>query len=214
MARRLAWDGVRARLIARADATRADASADPDHDVAFAKAHEPEGLAAALTGITRLFLAPPAAADPVGWQQLVVDAARRAGVEALVTLSALGAAPQAGGASLRAYADAEAIAEASGLAWTHLQPSLLLQDTLALAPAVRAEGLLRAPAGQGAAGWVDLRDVARVASRILRDEPGRHAGRRYVLTGPEALTFTDLALTLSVVAGRREKNARARDQSH
>jgi uncharacterized protein YbjT (DUF2867 family) len=44
-------------------------------------------------------------------------------------------------------------------------------------------------------------DIADAAVAVLRD-PSAHAGRTYDLTGPEALTFTEMAATITAVTGR------------
>jgi uncharacterized protein YbjT (DUF2867 family) len=44
-------------------------------------------------------------------------------------------------------------------------------------------------------------DVADAAVAVLRD-PAAHAGATYDLTGPEALTMTEVAATITAVTGR------------
>jgi len=47
---------------------------------------------------------------------------------------------------------------------------------------------------------VDVRDLAAVAERVLTG-PG-HEGKTYDLTGPESLSYADVAATLPAVLGR------------
>lgn len=63
------------------------------------------------------------------------------------------------------------------------------------------EGVVAAPTGDGAEAFIDARDIADVAVATLLD-PAAHAGAAYALTGPEALTFAEVAAALSAVAGR------------
>lgn len=203
VARRLGRDGVRARLVVRNANGLGEKSV---HAVATADFSDPASLEAAFAGGTRLFLMSPAAAELVTWEMAALAAARRAGVAEIVLLSVAGASPAAGSALLRAHAEAEAaLAAVNGPAWTVLRPSFFLQGLLPSIRATLASGSWRAPAATGAAAWVDVRDVAAAAARLLRDgvAGGAHAGRIYTVTGPEALTFRQLAVTLSVVAGRR-----------
>jgi uncharacterized protein YbjT (DUF2867 family) len=86
------------------------------------------------------------------------------------------------------------------MAYTHLRPNLYMQALLLMAPMIAAEGRLRAPVGDARVSLVDVRDIAAVAARALT-EPG-HEGRTYDLTGPEALTHTELAAQLGEAAGR------------
>ena len=66
---------------------------------------------------------------------------------------------------------------------------------------VREHDELLMPAGHGRTAFVDARDVAAVAATALLD-PGAHTGRAWTPTGPEALTYTEVAAQLSEVVGR------------
>jgi len=63
------------------------------------------------------------------------------------------------------------------------------------------DGVITAPSGGGAEAFVDADDIAAVAVATLLD-PGAHAGARYTLTGPQALTFGEAADIIAAVAGR------------
>ena len=88
----------------------------------------------------------------------------------------------------------------SGLPHTVLAPGSFMQNLLAQAASVQAEGVLRASVGDGAVSHVDVRDVAAVAAHVLTSEG--HEGATYTITGPEALTYTQVAETMSRVLGR------------
>jgi uncharacterized protein YbjT (DUF2867 family) len=62
---------------------------------------------------------------------------------------------------------------------------------------IRLRATIAAPAGQGRVGWVAATDVARAAARVLTS-PGRE-NTTYVLTGPEALGYADVAARFSAV---------------
>ena len=86
-----------------------------------------------------------------------------------------------------------------GLGFTFLRDSLYL-DFLPLM--VGADGVIRGPAGDGRVAAVARDDIADVAVAVLLDEGGRHDGRTYDMTGPEALTMAEIAEVLSRFAGR------------
>ena len=90
--------------------------------------------------------------------------------------------------------------EASGLAWTHLRPSFFMQNLLGFAGMIKG-GTIYQPTGQGRAPFVDVRDIGAVAAHVLAEE-GRHDGRAYEVTGPQALGYADVAATFSRVLGR------------
>ncbi len=153
-----------------------------------------DAMRAALTGVTRLYLASPGEmpAEPV---QRAVDLAREAGVQHIVRLSALGVEQ-----SDNPLRDVERHIEHSGVAWTFLRPNWFMQNyNTASAQAVR-DGVLAEPAGDGATGYVDARDIAAVAVATLTQDG--HAGQAYALTGPAALTRAQVAEVLSRVTGR------------
>jgi uncharacterized protein YbjT (DUF2867 family) len=63
------------------------------------------------------------------------------------------------------------------------------------------DGVITAPSGGGAEAFVDADDIAAVAAETLLD-PGPHAGAQYSLTGPQALTFGEVADIIAAVSGR------------
>jgi len=62
------------------------------------------------------------------------------------------------------------------------------------------DGSLVVPSGGGTEAFVDAVDIAEVAGQTLLD-PERHAGAEYALTGPEAITFDEVAATITAVSG-------------
>jgi uncharacterized protein YbjT (DUF2867 family) len=66
---------------------------------------------------------------------------------------------------------------------------------------VGADGAIRGPAGDGRVSPLAVDDVADVAVAVLRD-PSAHRGTAYPLTGPEALSFDDVARIIGEETGR------------
>ena len=91
--------------------------------------------------------------------------------------------------------------ESSGLAWTFLRPNSFMQNSVTfMGPTIRAEGAFYSASGQEKISHVDVRDIAAVAVKALT-EPS-HEGKAYTLSGPEALTYDELAAELSKALGR------------
>ncbi len=84
------------------------------------------------------------------------------------------------------HAEIERLIEESGLEWTFLRCSGLATNTLGWAEQIRADGIVRWTYGEATRSLIHERDVAAVAVHALT-EVG-HSGRKYILTGPEALT--------------------------
>lgn len=153
----------------------------------------------ALRGVDVLLMVSASeSATRVAEHAAFVDAAVAAGVRHVVYTSFAAAAPDATFTLARDHHATEQHLRASGLAWTFLRDTLYLD---VLADFVGPDDALRGPAGDGRCAFVARVDVARVAATVLAD-PDAHAGRTYDLTGPEALTLTDVARVLSDVQGR------------
>src|SRR6478736_345966 len=87
---------------------------------------------------------------------------------------------------------------ASGMTWTFLRDNLYLEF---MDQMVGPDGVIRGPAGDGRAAVVSHDDIARAAVAVL-SEPAAHVGRTYDLTGPEALSFAEMATLIREVTGR------------
>jgi uncharacterized protein YbjT (DUF2867 family) len=83
----------------------------------------------------------------------------------------------------------------SGLAYTLLRPSSLMQNFLMSAQQVANQGVLYGMFGEGRVAFVDAPDIVAVAAELLTN-PG-HQGASYTLTGPEALSAAEVAERLS-----------------
>ncbi len=154
---------------------------------------------AALTGVDVLFMVSAAEApDRREQHRTFIRAAASAGVGHLVYTSFAGAAADATFTLGRDHADAESAIASSGMTATILRDNFYSD----LLPFFADEhGVIRGPAGDGRVAAVARADVADVAATVLR-APADHAGATYVLTGPEALTMTEVAARASAATGR------------
>ena len=153
----------------------------------------------ALAGVNVLFMV-SAGESPERVQQheVFVDAAAAAGVKHIVYTSFLGAKPDATFTLARDHWYTEQHIRESGIAWTFLRDSFYLDFFPGI---VDEHGVMRGPAGNGRVGAVARQDVARSAVAVLRD-PSPHAERTYDMTGPEALSLTDMARIIGEAQGR------------
>ena len=157
-------------------------------------------LAAAMVGVRAAFLVTNDPGRPREDADFL-DAARAAGVRRVVKLSAHAVGqPDADDLITNWHRASEDRLRSSGLDWTILRPRAFMTNTLAWAPSIRTEGVVRAFDGESPNACVDPDDIAEVACRALT-EPG-HAGRVYSLTGPEALTVREQTDQLGRVLGR------------
>lgn len=165
---------------------------------------DPRSLAAAMDGVTQLFLLAPGGIDQLDLDTAAIDAAAAAGVEHVVKVSTLDANPSSAIPWARDHARADAYLARSKMRWTRLAPTAFTKNFLELAPAIR-RGLLPGTSGNGATGWVDVRDIAEVAARVLTnpDLQGDTTGRSHVLTGTYPLSFPEVAAILTSELGHR-----------
>jgi len=71
---------------------------------------------------------------------------------------------------------------------------------------IRDHDQIIVPAGTGATAFVDAADVGAVAAAALLD-PSTHRNRAWTITGPEALTYVQVADILTAELGRRIRYA-------
>lgn len=154
---------------------------------------------AALHGVDVLFMVSAAEApDRREQHRTFLRAAATAGVRHVVYTSFCGAAPDATFTLGRDHHDTEQAIRESGMAFTILRDNFYADVLPSFADDA---GVIRGPAGDGRVAAVARADVADMAAAVLRD-PARHEGVTYTLTGPEALTLTEVATRAGAVLGR------------
>jgi uncharacterized protein YbjT (DUF2867 family) len=155
-------------------------------------------MRAALDGVATLFLVPAEESpDRVAQHRTAVDAAAAAGVERIVYLSFLGAAPDATFTLARDHWATEEHIRAAGLPFTFARMSLYLDFVPRM---TGTDGVIRGPAGDGRASAVRRADVADVAVALLTGDG--HDGATYDVTGPAALSLAEVAATLAEISGK------------
>ena len=162
-------------------------------EVAIGDFDDRESIRAALAGVQRVFLASADSPRKIDHEAAVIDAA--AAVELLVKASTIGA--QAG-APLPPFdwnGRSEEHLRRSGIPAVVLRSAFYMTNLLALADPVREQHILPAPAGEGRIAMIDPRDVGAVAAAVLVGSG--HHGRTYELTGPDAVSYRDVAAELS-----------------
>jgi uncharacterized protein YbjT (DUF2867 family) len=183
----------------RVDAKAADLPGTPQHVVASFDDPPP---AEVLRGFDQVFLLSPAMEEQAGLETVFIDALVAAGHGPhVVKIAADGFAdPGCDVRFMLSHRQVAAHLDATGLPVTYLAPALYMEDLLATADTIREAAEVSVPAGHGRVGFVAAADVAAVAARVLTSPD--HAGATYVVTGPEALRFKDVAARISAVFAR------------
>lgn len=163
---------------------------------------DPESLEGKFEGVQDLWLLTAVGPRAPENSMNALWAARRAGVERVVRLSAIGAAHDAPTRNGRLHALSDAELASSGLQYTVLKPHYFMQNLLFAADSVAREGVFHQDMADARLGMIDARDVGEFAAKVLLDAPERHHGRTYTLSGPESVSFHDVAARLSETIGR------------
>lgn len=157
-------------------------------------------IAAALDGVDSAYLVTPSSINAEAQQIRFAGLAAAANVKHLVKLSQLAANEASPVRFLRYHAVVERRIRDLGIGYTFLRPNLFFQGILAFRSAIANQGQFFAPVGDARVSAVDVRDIALVAAVALT-EPG-HIGKTYTITGPAAVTHTEIAHAIAHAIGR------------
>lgn len=180
---------------------RADALRGIDCEVAVGDYGDPASLAEALRGVDTVFLIAPGSARLAEQEGAVLDAIAAAGRP--VRVVKLAAAGIDGGSGVRFVEQHQLVVDrlrAEGFVHTVVAPGTFMQNLLGLAAQVQAQGVLPVPAGDARVALIDARDVAAVAAHVLTTEG--HEDAVYVVTGPEPLSYAEVAERMAPIAGQ------------
>ncbi|PIQ26890.1 nucleoside-diphosphate sugar epimerase [bacterium (Candidatus Blackallbacteria) CG17_big_fil_post_rev_8_21_14_2_50_48_46] len=158
-----------------------------------------EGLDTAFVGVDRAFLmAPPGYTNQDQLLGPVIEAAKQNKLQKLVLMTAMGADANAE-APMR---KAELILEASGVPYQILRPNWFMQNfnTFWIHGILQA-GKIFLPVGQAKGSFIDVRDIALAAAKLLRSD--QFVNQAFNLTGSEALDHNQVAEILSEVSGKK-----------
>ncbi|WP_405443759.1 SDR family oxidoreductase [Streptomyces avidinii] len=191
--------GIPVRAFVR-DPDRAAAVLGGETELAHGDFAEPASVRRALDGVERMFLL--CANDPrqVEYGTNAIDAAAAAGVRQVVMLSTIGAGVGSPTVFFDQHGRIEEHLRGSGIPAVVLRSSHMMSNILGSATTVRQAGRFFLPAGDARIAMVDPYDVAGAAAAVL--VTSGQDGRTHVLTGPEAITYAEVARLLSSALGR------------
>ncbi len=158
---------------------------------------------AALVGVDAIYLvAPTDRTDHLSVMRPLLEQAVEQGVAQLVLLSA--SSVDEGGPMM---GEVHAWLHANAPRWTVLRPSWFMQNFVRQhLPSIIDEGCIYSATQDGRVPFIDAADIGAVAVEALLD-PAFASGER-VLTGPEALSYDEVADRISAVAQRPVRHCR------
>lgn len=158
---------------------------------------KPKTVQAAFEGVDKVFLVSPFVPNMVELAATLVEAAKKANLKQIVSLSALA---QPGITLSKWHGDVEKMIADSGISFTILRPNGFMQNFVnSMADTIKTQNAFYAPVGEGKVSLVDIRDIAAVAVVALTNSG--HEGT-YIITGPEALSNERIAEIFSQALGR------------
>jgi NAD(P)H dehydrogenase (quinone) len=164
--------------------------------------NEPGALEAAYAGSDALMLISGLAVTKrVPEHRNAINAAKKAGIQHIVYTSVAGIHPRNPTLSASDHIVTEVDLRNSGLGFTALRNQTYAEvfPTVAAQPALRTGKWVQI-AGNGMISPVSKRDIALCAATCLL-EPDRHNGAIYEITGPQLLTFREIAAMAAEIYG-------------
>ncbi len=158
-----------------------------------------EAVKRALAGIEKAMLILPNGRNQEANEKQFTDLAKAAGVKHLVKMSSMEAVAHAKTPIPKAHWAVEEYIRGSGIPWTMVKPNFFMQNLLSSAASIKSAQRFSLPMGNGTTGMADVRDIGVVGAEVLNGNG--HIGKSYEITGPEVLTFHQVAEQFSAVLG-------------
>jgi uncharacterized protein YbjT (DUF2867 family) len=189
--------GVRPRVFVR-DPKRARALYGDRVDVVLGDLADDAALRVALRGADKVFLVNSGPELAVR-DEVAAKAAKAAGVKHLVKLSSYDARSNIGTGVW--HARGESAIRASGIPFTFIQASGFMSNALFWARSIKAHGVVRTSTGDGKIPFIHSQDIADVAIKALTSR--LYDGESLPITGPEALSYAEMAEKIGTAIGQR-----------
>jgi uncharacterized protein YbjT (DUF2867 family) len=199
-AKQLLARGVKFRALVRNEA-KAEGLKAAGVELVVGDIGDASAVTRALQGVEKALLLLPNGKTQQANEQQFADLAGAAGVKHLVKLSSMEAVAHAETPIPQAHWAVEEYIRASGIPWTMVKPNFFMQNLLASANSIKTQKKFSLPMGEGTTGMADIRDIAAVCVEVLTGKG--HTGKSYEITGPEVLTFHDVAARFSEVLGEK-----------
>ena len=202
--------GEGTRVLIR-DQEKAQGLRDAGVEVIVGDLENAESLDAAFTGVDKVFLCTANGPNQVSQANNSIAAAKRSGRPRVVRFSGIKSAIDSEIRIGRQHAETEAALKESGLPYTIIRAQSFMQNTLMAAQTVASDGVMYMPLKDGKVAWIDVRDIGEVAAHVLTS--AGHEGKTYTLTGPESISFYDVAEALSKALGKGVKYVDVPDEA-
>ena len=196
--------GRSVRAYVRSDGEEAAALRRRGVEVAIGDFTDIDPIRAAMQGVRSAYFLYPIAPGIVEAAAFFAQAAKEAGVTAIVNMSQISARREFASHAARDHWMSERVFDWSGVATTHLRPTFFA-DWLVyphFAKEIWAKKAIEFPFANGRHAPIASDDQGRVIAHILAN-PEAHAGKTYTLHGPVEMNHDEIAAAMSEVLGAR-----------
>ena len=169
-------------------------------EVIIGSAENRETIDQAMMGIEKLLIILPNCENQLEMEMQLVDSAKAEGVKQIVYMSSVEADEECTSPIPKLHWDTEVYIKDSGLQWTMIKPNFYMQNFIGSAKTIVEQNKFFLPMSDGKTGMIDTRDVGKVIAKVLSEEG--HEGQSYQITGPETLSFYNVAEKFSSVLKR------------
>lgn len=158
----------------------------------------------ALQDIDTVYLLSPGTPELPDIEHTLVTEAKKAKLQHIVKHSIIGADKESPCSFLRWHGSGEEAIQQSGIPYTFLRINAYMQNLApSFADSVIDEGTIYAPMNHSYVSYIDIHDIAEVAATVLMEK--QHIGKIYDLTGPEAISYAQIAEKLSTLLDKQVK---------
>ena len=202
--------GKRVRAYVRSDDERAAALRARGVDIAIGDYTDIDQIRAAMDGVSSAYFLYPIAPGILGAAAYFAQAAKEAGVGAIVNMSQISARRESTSHAAQDHWVSERVFDWSGVPTTHLRPTFFA-DWLVyphFAKEIWANKKIEFPFGNGRHAPISTDDQGRVIAHLLA-KPEGHGGKIYTLHGPQEMNHAEIAAAMSEVLDARIEYAPA-----
>jgi NAD(P)H dehydrogenase (quinone) len=194
----------RVRAYVRSDGDKAGALRTRGVDIAVGEFTDIDAIRRAMEGIRSAYFLHPIAPGIIGAAAYFAQAAKEAGVTAIVNMSQISARRASASHAAQDHWVSERVFDWSGVPTTHLRPTFFA-DWLVyphFGREIWARKTIEFPFENGRHAPIASDDQGRVIAHILAN-PAGHEGKTYTLHGPVEMNHAEIAAAMSEVLGVR-----------
>ena len=202
--RRLLEKGHAVRAMVHEEDKRAEALRSEGAEVVVGDLFEHDDVIRAAAGTTAAYFCYPVRPGIIQTTAYFADAAKRAGLKAVINMSQISAREDSKSHAARDHWIAERIFDWSGVPTIHLRPTFFSQWLLYpfARKTIVEQNVIDLPYGTGRHAPIAAEDQARLIAALLT-KPAAHIGKTYTLHGPTELDQPGIAAAISEVLGRK-----------